>query len=152
MPKPGPPKKPTRLRVLAGNPSGRPLERNVPVGPSGPPPCPRELTPEARREWRRTVKVLSLMGTVTKADRAALAAYCEAWSTWCEAQRHLREEGYIVLTPNGYPQQSPWVSIANKAFRQMYVLIQDFGLTPLARSKLEMPERDSGASDFLSFG
>lgn len=42
------------------------------------PPCPRWLTPEARREWKRVVKVMEEAKTVTVLDLGILACYCES--------------------------------------------------------------------------
>lgn len=45
------------------------------------PPCPRWLTPEARREWKRVVKVMTEAKTITVLDLGILASYCEAFAT-----------------------------------------------------------------------
>ena len=49
------------------------------------PPCPGHLTAAAAKEWRRVAKALHGMGVVTAIDRAALAAYCQAYGRWVEA-------------------------------------------------------------------
>src|SRR6516164_1996898 len=76
----GPPLKPTYLRILEGNPSKRPLNRNEPQ----PPPVetldpPDYLGGHAATEWCRIVPGLSAIRLLTIADIPALAAYCVAY-------------------------------------------------------------------------
>ena len=68
--------KPTQLKVLDGNPGRRPLNDREPQPPEGAPEPPEFLDAEARAEWFRTAGVLQQMGTLSKADRAPLAAFC----------------------------------------------------------------------------
>ena len=66
--------------------------RGRPAGPTPPdalPRCPVHLDAVARKEWRRLAAPLWKMGVLTVADRAALAAYCQAWSRWVEAEERL---------------------------------------------------------------
>ena len=49
---------PTQLKILHGNPGGRPLNRREPKPRSTAPRCPNWLSPEAKRAWRATVKEL----------------------------------------------------------------------------------------------
>ena len=73
---------------------------------------------------------------LTTFDRAALAAYCQAWGRWVEAEERLRETPPLVKTPSGYVQQSPWLTIANKQLELMGRYMVELGLTPAARSRL----------------
>ena len=49
---------PTALKRLAGNPGKRPLTAREPKTERKAPKCPRTLDAEARKEWRRVVKLL----------------------------------------------------------------------------------------------
>ena len=69
------------------------------------PRCPEHLTPAAAREWRRVVGALRESGVFTSFDRAALAAYCQAYGRWVEAEDRLREAQLLYKTPSGYVQQ-----------------------------------------------
>jgi P27 family predicted phage terminase small subunit len=91
----GRPPKPTVLRIIEGNPGKRPLPANEPRPRPGIPTCPQHLTREAKVECHRISKELQCMGRLTKADRAALAAYCVAWARWIEAEGHLETEGLV---------------------------------------------------------
>jgi phage terminase small subunit len=71
--------KPTTLRLLEGNPGKRRVDPG-PAPPAGPPERPEWLDAEAKAEWDRVTAVLAQMRLLSAADRAALAAYCTAYS------------------------------------------------------------------------
>jgi P27 family predicted phage terminase small subunit len=100
------------------------------------PTCPTHLNPAAAAEWRRIAKALQRAGVLTSFDRAALAAYCQAWGRWVEAEERLRETPPLVKTPSGYVQQSPWLTIAHKQLELMGRYMVELGLTPAARSRV----------------
>lgn len=109
----------------------------MPVLPSASlPDCPPHLNEGAREEWYRLVDTLVEMGVVTVVDRAALAAYCQAWARWVEAEEKLAETPVLLKTPSGYVQQSPWLSIANKQLVLMGRYMAELGLTPASRSRV----------------
>ena len=70
---------------------------------------------------------------LTTFDRAALAAYCQAYGRWVEAEERLRETPPLVKTPSGYVQQSPWLGIVNKQLELMGRYMVELGMTPAAR-------------------
>lgn len=102
------------------------------------PRCPPHLSAVARREWRRLAAPLHAAGILTLADRSALAAYCQAYARWAEAEEKLAETPVLLKTPSGYVQQSPWLSIANKQLEIMGRYMSELGLTPSARSRLDL--------------
>lgn len=103
------------------------------------PRCPAHLDDVARKEWRRLATPLHDAGLLTLADRAALAAYCQAYARWVEAEEKLRETSALLTTPNGHVQQSPWLTVANKQTELMGRYMSELGLTPVARTRLDMP-------------
>lgn len=127
---------PTKLKLLKGTARSDRFNRNEPKPSRAIPSCPRELGDEARREWRRISKELDGLGLLTKVDRAALSLYCDAWGRWVEALEALKTYGVVMKSPNGYPTQSPYLSIANKAAEQIRLLLGEFGLSPSARSRV----------------
>lgn len=102
------------------------------------PRCPPHLDAVAHKEWRRLATPLHEMGVLTLADRAALAAYCQAWSRWVEAEQKLQKGPALIKTPSGYAQQSPWLTIANKQLELMARYMGELGLTPSARARLQL--------------
>jgi P27 family predicted phage terminase small subunit len=131
--------KPTRLKVLTGNPGKRPLNHEEPRPTPEIPDCPSELGPAARREWDRLVGELGKLRLLTNLDRAALAAYCGAYALWSEATEAIQKFGTMVKSPSGYPIQSPYVSIANRQAELMMRISAEFGFTPASRSRISTP-------------
>lgn len=97
---------------------------------------PDHLSAEARREWRRLAPPLHKAGVLTVAVRAALAAYCQCWARWAEAERRLAETPVLLKTPSDYVQQSPWLTVANKLLELIARYMAVLGLTPSARVRV----------------
>jgi P27 family predicted phage terminase small subunit len=66
---------------------------------------------------------------------AALAAYCGAYAMWAEATEAIQKYGSMVKSPTDYPEQSPYVSIANRQAEIMTRIASEFGFTPEAESE-----------------
>ena len=101
------------------------------------PTCPAHLCPSAKAEWKRLARELFLLGIVTELDRAALAAYCQAYGRWAEAERKLKDTPTLIKLPSGYIQPSPWLAIANKQLELMHKYMAEIGLSPVSRSRVE---------------
>jgi P27 family predicted phage terminase small subunit len=138
--------KPTALKELAGNPGKRPLNQREPKPKTTLPPCPRHLSAEARKEWRRMGGELARMGVVTVVDRAALAAYCVAYARWADAEAQVTKLGTVVKTANGNLIQNPYLAVANRAMDQMMKAAGEFGMTPSSRSRVQVQQADAGPS------
>jgi P27 family predicted phage terminase small subunit len=132
----GPPRKPTAWRRMEGNRGKKAWNRAEPIPPEGVPDCPEHLGEEARAEWYRLVDTLVTMGVITIVDRAVLAAYCQAYGRWVEAEQKLKEAPLLFKTPSGYVQQSPWLNIANRQMELMGRYMAEIGLTPASRSRI----------------
>jgi P27 family predicted phage terminase small subunit len=129
----------TRLKVLTGNPGKRPLNEHEPEPEPAVPDCPPELGAVARREWERLAGELGKLRILTNLDRAALAAYCGAYALWAEATEQIEKYGSMVKSPSGYPQQSPYLAIANRQVELMMRIASEFGFTPVSRSRISSP-------------
>jgi len=138
--------KPTAVKKANGNPGKRALNPHEPKPPASKPTCPSHLVPAAKTEWRRLASTLHEMGVLTVVDRAALAAYCQAYGRWVEAEEQLQKTPALLKTPSGYVQQSPWLSIANKQMELMNRYMGELGLTPAARSRI-VAAPDAGHDD-----
>lgn len=133
--------KPTALKLLQGNPGKRPLNEAEPKPEPEIPSCPEHLDEEAQREWERMAGRLSDLGLLTGIDRAALAAYCLAWSRWVQAEEAVRETGLLLQSAKTMVfYQNPMVAIANRAQAEMRRWIQEFGMTPSSRSGMKVTE------------
>ena len=139
--------KPTALKMLEGNPGGRPLNTKEPKPEKKAPRCPSWLEDEAKKEWKRMAKVLEQMGLLTEMDMAAFAGYCQAYARWKEAEEFITQHGSIVKTPSGYWQQVPQVSIAQTYLKIMNRFAEQFGLTPSSRSRIIAEDSSGGTVD-----
>lgn len=137
--------KPTHLKVVQGNPGKRQLNQDEPQPDrSTIPEPPDHLNAEAREEWDRAAMQLWHMGVLSHADRATLAAYCQAYGRWVQAERAIAEmakrddktHGLMIRTSKGTAVQNPLVGTANKAKADMMRYAAEFGLTPSARTRL----------------
>jgi len=139
--------KPTELKLLEGNPGKRPLNKNEPKPEKKAPRCPSWLEPEAKKEWKRMAKTLEAIGVLTQVDAAAFAGYCQAYARWKEAEEFLSKHGTIFKTPSGYIQQVPQVSIAQTYLKVMKDFCSEFGLTPAARTRIQVDASSQDAGD-----
>ena len=71
----GPPPKPTKLRILQGNPSKRALPKNEPET-SGPANKPKGLKGRASKVWDEYAPRYIAMGTLTHEDEPAFERWC----------------------------------------------------------------------------
>lgn len=144
----GPKPAPAKLHLLRGNPSKLPLASLLDdvVRPAvAIPECPAHLDDEARAEWVRIGVHLQKLGLVSEIDRAALAAYCTAWSDYVWASNRIAalnegepsgERGRVWDTPSGYKQMSVPLQIRNRALEVMMKALAEFGMSPSARSRV----------------
>lgn len=128
--------KPTRLKLLAGNPGRRPLRADEPEPEVAIPEPPKFLSPEALLEWRRITPLLERLELVSQLDRAALSLYCQAWGRWVDAEKIIGKTGLMVESPSGHRIQSPHLAIANRAIEQLDKILVEFGMTPSSRSRV----------------
>ena len=148
--------KPRALKIVQGIPGHRPLpEDELEIGvPDALPEPPAHLNVEACREWVRTGMLLLKSGLLTELDMGALAVYCVAYSRWADAEERIRDHGPIVEAPGtGYPSQSPYVQIANKAMEQMMKIHAEFGMTPSSRTRVKpakSSENDNPLAKYLN--
>lgn len=140
--KTGRPPKPTALKELAGNPGKRPLNHNEPKPQVIALECPEWITGEGRKEYDRLAALLVSLRVLTEADAAGLAAYVYEYDAWIRAERLVRKEGSVLVSEKGGKYMNPRVGIANMHFKNMVKLMQEFGLTPASRSRIEAQPED----------
>ncbi|MBF4014832.1 phage terminase small subunit P27 family [Burkholderia pseudomallei] len=135
---------PTALKLVRGNPGKRPLQRNEPR-PSLNVTMPDWLSPDAAKHWPAIAEQLHQVGLLTAIDVTALGLYCEAFARWKDANARIVKYGTVIKSPNGYPIQSPYLAIANKAHEQMTKLLAEFGMTPSSRSRVTVTKPNQSA-------
>ena len=141
---------PTALKLVKGNPGKRALPKNEPKPDLAQPSPPPFLCDDAKVEWGRVIGTLYKAGLMTELDRAALAAYCQAYGRWAQAERALARmaekdelnRALMVKTTNGNAIQNPLVGIANKAKDDVVRHAVEFGMTPSARARVNAEPND----------
>lgn len=142
----GPKPKPAPLRLVKtqGEEEAQAPERikvtaNVPTAPEW-------LLPEAKAEWKRLGQRLADQGLLSDFDRAAFAAYCQAWGTVASLEKEqakLRKKsgdalaGIATKTAGGNLVHHPLATTIAKARAEMVKIAAEFGLTPSARARLD---------------
>ncbi len=100
--------------------------------------CPIWFDDFAVEEWKRITKILkSEEFDFTNKDIKALEGYCINYSKWKRCEQDLLKHGLsMVINDEGYEQQRPEVSIANKAQQEMRSWMKELCLTPAARARV----------------
>lgn len=141
----GRPSLPASVHAMRGNPSKKSIDDLLQVAeapriPFEIPSCPSHLGPAARVEWKRITPLLVSAGLLTQLDRAAVAAYCQAWGEWSLLEGRVKEllkengaDGLIDVTPSGYKQVSALAQARDRALDRMLRFAKEFGLTPASR-------------------
>ena len=144
MTKAGRPRKPTALKVLTGNPGQRPLPENEPkpapvVETPGPPSW---MNKDGKRMWKRQAPGLARVGLLTEADLETFSMLCQSYGEWLEAVRDIKKNGkfciYINKAGAENEMERPMVKLEHKAYERYKSLCTEFGLTPAARTRIEV--------------
>jgi len=138
--------KPTKLKILQGNPGKRPLNGNEPRPEGKIPDCPSHLDSVAKKEWERVAPMLVKLGLLTEMDRPALAAYCQLYSRWVAIEEEMEESKLLMLkhTVDGAgnehveTKQNPLVIMSRQILKEIRAFCVEFGMTPSSRAKLSV--------------
>lgn len=138
-----PPRKPTALKILGGNPGRRPLNMLEPSFPASDGAPPTYLNVAGRREWRRLYPHVYQQGLFTVVDLAEFGGYCQAYSEIPELIRFLRKHGRTFETATGYLVPRPEVAMLERAWARVHTFATSFGFSPSARSRIKAnPQKD----------
>ncbi len=139
--------KPTRLKLITGNPGRRPLNQSEPEPERGIPTMPNWLKefPIAISEWERESKILDDMGILTMAECSILATRCYLASEIQTMALEIEKEGRVAYTSRMDSQGNEIMDAkANPKCVQIKNLITEhramgslLGLDPSSRSKLK---------------
>lgn len=152
----GPRTKPKAIKELAGTlrPDRVNPDEPSPTALDKVPPCPRHIKGEARKQWRRTAKVLVATGVLTQGDLPALEMFCTLYARWKDAQGKLDEFGVMLRNKDGWFEPSPYLRVVEDCLKQMRGYMVEFGITPSSRSRVSVIRRKSAGDGFdeLFFG
>ena len=139
--------KPRVVKELAGTlrPDRLNPDEPMPVALDKVPACPRHITGEARKQWRRTAKVLVATGVLTAGDLPALEMFCTLYARWRDAQAKLDASNVMLRNADGVFYQNPYLRIADDCLKQMRGYMVEFGITPSSRSRVSVVRKKPAA-------
>lgn len=123
--------KPTKLKLLHGNPGKRKVSKTEPQPELGIPKPPKWLQGESLDEWNRITPELENTGVMALIDESMLAMYCQMFGRWLIA-----EKANMPL-PVAYAAQ-------------VRLAAASFGLEPSSRAKLGTKPKEK-ANPFKDF-
>jgi len=101
------------------------VDPELPAPPPDPPPPPTHLDAEAATKW---CQIFGEIKSSDFADLDLLTMYCVTWARWKESEAKVAELGTVIKSPSGYPCQSPYLSIANRAAADLLKIGRQLGL------------------------
>ena len=134
--------KPTALRLIQGNPSGKKITKREPKVAVGAR-MPQGMSPGAQKHWPQIASLLTASRILTKIDATALAAYCELFARWRDAADNIAKHGVTVPGAAGALKISPHWSAFIQATSEMRRYLAEFGMTPAARVRVSAVGKDS---------
>lgn len=165
-------KVPTAVAKARGNPSKKTFSENE-AEPEQPKldelAPPKGMSTKAKKAWNDIVGSLYKCGLYTVADENTLRKYCEAYAEWLHAQKMVwklgavvgrtkddmlvKFEGKTAIDIESFPRINPWVKISNDAFGKVLKLIPQLGLSPAARSGMNVhkPPSKPGGGEYDEF-
>lgn len=137
---PGPPKTPTHLALVKGNPSKRAINKNEPKPPAGVPPVPKHFDKQEKYWFRRIGEELDCMGVISTLDGMALELLIGAYVEWRTHRDYLDQEGETYTTKTALGDSlikaHPRVAMMADAWKRLRGMMAEFGMTPASRSKV----------------
>ena len=137
---PGPPKTPTNLALVKGNPSKRALNKNEPKPPSGVPPTPKHFDKQGKYWFKRMADELNAIGVISQLDARALELLVEAYTEYRHHCDTLEIEGYTYRTETNTGdvliKAHPAAMMKADAWKRIRAMLGEFGMTPASRTKV----------------
>jgi P27 family predicted phage terminase small subunit len=150
--------KPTAIRIFEGNPGRRPINAFEPKPRPIAPKCPEHIKsdPVAYETWRSYLAILKRMRVLTEADGLILANLCLAHSHLMVNLGKMRDlnaqgksgiAGMIVQTKTGYLALNQIYANVTACMEQELRYCRELGLSPSARSRLQISEEEPQDGD-----
>jgi len=111
--------------------------------------APEWLSEQATAKWNELALRLHGLGLLTEIDLDVLALYCVTWDKWRGAEEALLIEGPTTTAQSGYRAVSPHVTRAKTHLAELIKLGGLLGLSPSARSRIEVAPKETQEDDLL---
>ncbi|MBC3410709.1 phage terminase small subunit P27 family [Pseudomonas sp. SWRI51] len=137
---------PTELKLVRGNPGKRAINKNEPQPARRVPCTPAHLTSEGQVAWGRLTVLLDRMGVLTEADGFALERLCDCYAEILALREMVDTQGRTYETTSTQGElvlkANPAVAMLADVDRRFKSYLVEFGLTPAARSKVQVKQHD----------
>ena len=148
---------PTALKLVTGNPGKRAVNKKEPKPEAKAPACPSHLDAKGKATWKKLCALLGGMGVLTEADGLALERLVDCYSDILECRKLIERDGrtYTTLDQNSNTliKNNPAVNQLRAADSQFKSYLVEFGLTPAARTKVnvDLPDGDEKKDPLASY-
>ena len=107
----------------------------------GVPEAPKKIkTVEGRKFWVKVCTELHIVGLLYEVHFPLLVAYCGELETYNRMMGRIEREGDILkIERTGYKMPNPAIGIKNKCILNMLKISCEFGLSPAAMTRINMP-------------
>ncbi len=131
--------KPKETKLVAGNPGRRPLNKNASDLTEVSDIAPRiyfDSLEHAAMIWQSIVPELLKNEVLKITDMHNVEAFCMAYDNYRQCQKHIAENGVVIMGSNGGDIKNPALTGLNEALRQMATFGAMLGLDPSSRQRL----------------
>lgn len=99
---------------------------------------PKPLSPEAKKEWKRVVKLYRQLDTsiINDLDIAVLAAYCESVAIYQKAEAEYQTGQLVYLSAEGRPAENPYIAIMRREGQNIIKYAEQLCLSPVGRARM----------------
>lgn len=147
--------RPTHLRLIAGNPGRRPMNKNEPVPTTNLTEPPEWMSPSQKDGWRYAM-AHAPDGLLKKLDSSILTAWVVAEDVHRQATENVIKFGMLATNRRtGDVTQSPFLVIQRQQALLMMKGASELGFSPSSRSRVSREpdkEPDNPFSDFKEEG
>nr|WP_306310634.1 phage terminase small subunit P27 family [Xenorhabdus aichiensis] len=143
------------MRLVRGNPSKRPINKNEPKPPTGVPPTPKYFDKQGKYWFKRMAEELDALGVMSQLDAKALELLVEAYVEYRHHCDTLEQAGYTYPTTSATGDKiikaHPAAVMKADAWKRLRAMLGEFGMTPSTRAKVNMnsPDQADPLEDFL---
>ena len=124
--------------------------KNEPVPPKGAPKIPDLVRNDkaALNKWKETVRLLSQMQVLSKADISLLETFCVNYSHYVALLARVEELGFAFEDDKGNIRRNPFASDLSRVTDRHVKLLAEMGLTPSSRTKVGKIQKEDEESAY----
>ena len=104
---------------------------------------PSDIEDEAKEYITEVCNMLDKNGVMENVDTAALTMLARNYSMYIKANKQLEQDGLTVVSDRGNLSPHPAIKISNDAQTKAMKVMEEFGLTAKARTKLPKLEANT---------